>query len=82
MELNDLSRLCVIKFSKLYNFVSYKEPVLSTIHQGIDSIFGSSDSDTFFFFTDFYSILLKQDYYMSFIYPNKTKMIFYSTNGS
>jgi len=81
MELNDLSRLCVVKFSKFYNFVSYKEPVLSTIHQGIDSIFGSSDPDTFFF-ADFYSILLKQDYYTSFIYANKPKMIIYSTNGS
>lgn len=48
--LNDLSRLYVIKFSKLYNFVSYKEPVLSPIHQGIDSIFWQQviHFDTFF----------------------------------
>lgn len=78
---NELSRLCVIKFCKLYNFASYKELVFSPIHQGIDSIFWQQWFILILFSTDFYSILLKQDYYMFFIYPNEPKMIIYSTNS-
>ena len=79
--LNELSRLCVIKFSKLYTILPHtRELVFSPIHQGIDSIFWQQWFILILFSTDFYSILLKQDYYV-FFYPNEPKMIIYSTNS-